>query len=827
MAKKRKSEAGEKPRARVGTSRGDDGATPSVPTWLPVALFAGLTLVLFRGFVFSDQMLVGNDTLGLGYVARAFYADVLKNLGTFPRWAPDILGGTPFLEALSGGDSFYPPSLILLLITETYRALGWKLVLHVLAAGCFMFGWVRTLGASRAAALLAGTAYLVAPFLVSLVHPGHDGKIFVTALAPLLFMAVERFFARGKLAAWAGIGLVVALVLLTTHFQMAYFLFGAVGMYAIFRSVQLALGGGGDGTTAGGPRRGLTRFGAFLAASVVGLGAAGVQFLPAADYITQYSRRIQTTREAAGETGRAWSSSWSLHPEEAMSQLIPEFAGTAAGGSAWTTGTEWGRNFFKDNHEYIGLVVLLLAAVSFLGAARPGVRWFFTGLGGVAFLFALGAHTPVWGLFYALVPGIRLFRAPSQVIFLFGFAAITLAALGMDHLLRAVRENDDAAWRNIERVLWSGAGLTVLLALLASSGTLTSIWTSVVYPEAAGDPRLQTLVPYIARGAGIAAVLALAMSGLVWAVRRAYLPAAALVAGLVALAAIDGIRVDGSFVQVMDFDRWATPDENIEAIQRLEQGSDEPFRLLSLARAGQDVSPAMHGIELAAGHHPNDLSRYRELIGMVGSGLPENLLDGDIRRLLNVRYILWPDIEFGSPQGGQIVSQTRLADGRDYQTVIAEPGLPRARLLADVVVRSDAEAVTYMLSDAFDPEAEVVLPEPPPAPLAGGPVSGSVRWEERTPNGLRLSVVSDRDALLVVADNWFPAWRATVDGTAAPVLRAYHTLRAVPVPSGEHVVEMSYHSQVVARSLWVSVVSLVVLFAAAGLGWVRTRRKTP
>jgi hypothetical protein len=826
MAKKTSGGEGRKPEVKARRSGSGGAAGPSVPAWLPSALFLALTLVLFRRFVFSDQMLVGNDTLGLGYVARSFYADVLKNLGSFPRWAPGILGGTPFLEALSGGDSLYPPSLALLLLTETYRALGWKLVIHVLAAGLFMFGWIRALGASRAAALLGGTAYLVAPFLVSLVHPGHDGKIFVTALAPLLFLVVERFFARGRLTAWAGIGAVVTLVLLTTHFQMAYFLFGSVGLYAIFRAVQLVRSPG-EGGAGGAPAKGLSRFGAFLAAALLGAGAAGVQFFPAVDYVTEYSRRIQTTREAAGESGRAWSSSWSLHPEEAMGQLIPEFAGNDAGGSAWSARTYWGRNATRDNHPYAGLVVLLLAAVSFVGAARKGVRWFLAGLGAGALLFALGAHTPVWGLFYTLVPGIRLFRAPDQVMFLFGFATITLAALGLDRLLRAAREDDRAAWRNIQRVLWSGTGLMVVLALMASSGTLTSVWTSVIYPEAAGNPRLEALTPYLTRGAGIAALLALATSGLVWAVRRAYLSPTALMSGLVTLVAVDGLRVDASFVQVMDFESWAAPDANIQAIRRLEEGRDEPFRLLSLSRAGQDVTPAMHGIELAAGHHPNDLSRYRELIGMVGSGLPQNLLDVDIRRLLNVRYILWPDVEVGSPQGGQIVSRTQLADGRAYQTVLAEPGLARARLVADAVVKSDAEAVPYMLSDAFDPEAEVVLSEPPPSGLDGGPVSGSVRWVERTPNRLRLEVTSDRNALLVVADNWFPAWRATVDGEEAPVLRAYHSLRAVPVPAGEHAVEMVYRSEVVTRSLWVSVLSLLVLLGTGALGWARGRRRAP
>ncbi|HSG49881.1 MAG TPA: YfhO family protein, partial [Longimicrobiales bacterium] len=105
------------------------------------------------------------------------------------------------------------------------------------------------------------------------------------------------------------------------------------------------------------------------------------------------------------------------------------------------------------------------------------------------------------------------------------------------------------------------------------------------------------------------------------------------------------------------------------------------------------------------------------------------------------------------------------------------------------------------------------------------PVAGSVRWEERSPNVLRLSVTSDRPALLVVADNWFPAWRATVDGADAPVLRAYHTLRAVPVPAGSHTVEMRYHSALLVRSMWVSILALGCLVALGVLGTLAERRR--
>jgi uncharacterized membrane protein YfhO len=90
---------------------------------------------------------------------------------------------------------------------------------------------------------------------------------------------------------------------------------------------------------------------------------------------------------------------------------------------------------------------------------------------------------------------------------------------------------------------------------------------------------------------------------------------------------------------------------------------------------------------------------------------------------------------------------------------------------------------------------------------------------------MTLAVESDAPSLLVVADNWFPAWRASVDGDEVEVLRAYHTLRAVPVPAGSSRVEMWYHSDTVSRSLLLSVIVLLALVAAGGFGLWQERRE--
>ncbi|MCK5651789.1 MAG: hypothetical protein KAJ42_10445, partial [Gemmatimonadetes bacterium] len=161
------------------------------------------------------------------------------------------------------------------------------------------------------------------------------------------------------------------------------------------------------------------------------------------------------------------------------------------------------------------------------------------------------------------------------------------------------------------------------------------------------------------------------------------------------------------------------------------------------------------------------------------------------------------------------VSQTVFADGSPYISVYELPDLPRARLVADAVVMGEEETVEYILSGQLDIQSAVVLTEEPPVALEGGPVDGGVVWLVREPNRLSLHVDSDRPALLVLAENWFPAWKATVNGVEAPVLRANHTLRAIPVPEGESEVALTYSSGTLRFGLLVSLLSLLILGTGA------------
>lgn len=800
---------------REGGAKAPGAPAEGLPRWLPAAAYALVTIILFREFIVSDGMLFGSDTLSLGYVARAFYAEAVRQLQVFPRWNPFILGGTPFIESTIGGDTFYPTTL-LAFVMDLHRALGWKLVLHVFLAGLFAYGWIRALGLSRLTAFVCGLAYLLAPYMVTLVYPGHDGKLLVTALAPLLFWVAERSLQRRGWFSFALVGLVVTLVLLTPHYQAAYFLFGAVGAYYIFRVVELWRAEGG--------RRAAGKFAAFLLAAVLGATAASIQVIPPLWYVANYSRRTATTTAAEAERRIEYASSWSLHPEEVAALVVPEFVGANVGASGWTRSTYWGRNPFKLNHEYAGLLVLLLAPVGFLGRRRRGLLWFFTGLGAVALLYALGRHTPVWRILYEVVPGLHLFRAPSMTAFVFGLSALTLAAFGLEGLLAAGREagREEGQGRPVTRYLWGATAALAALAVLASAGVLTSLWTATLYAGIGAEQAaaLERAQPFITRGFWVATGLAALMAGVWEALRRGWFGARTAIGAISLLVAGDLLRVDAPFIQVVDPQAYFSPDE---AVRYLVERSRElpPFRVLSMEQGAQDVLPALFGLELAAGHHPNDLARYRELIGMVGSGLPNHLLNSErIRAVANVRYLLVP-----ATLASRIAGLPEVARGARYAAFELPYFLPRAHLVAEAVVLPDSEAVAFMMSDAFEPALQAVLAEPPPIPLTGGPVQGAVRWTRRGPNRMGLEVETDRAALLVLAENWFPAWHARVDGEPAPVLRANHTFRAVPVPAGSHSVELFYRSGLLRGSLIASAAGLVVLLGSGAISWYRGRRE--
>ena len=800
-------------RAKPGAGRTAAGRQPperELAAWAPPVVYAAVTVLLFPEFFFGDALLFGTDTYHLSYFAREYYTESVRSLGSFPLWQPLLFGGLPFLDGMHG-DIFYPPSLALFFLDA--RAMwGWKIVLHVVAAGLFAYLWLRGLGLRRASAFFGGLVFMMGADLVSLVYPGGDGKLFVSALAPLTFWLTDRAVRNGRIADYAALALGLATVIFTSHMQLAYFTVWGVSLYFLFRVWQ-AWRTERDGIQAA------RSVGLFAGAGIMAVAAAAIQFLPPLEYLREWSHRAGRTIAAEAGSGYEFSTTYSLHPEEVASLVVPEFVGDDIARLTRTERTYWGRNPFKINHEYAGFVPLLLIPLLLI-RRRSTETYFFLALAALALLYAVGATTPLFRLFY-LIPGVALFRAPSLIIFLYGLSIATLGAFGFERLHRWVTGSEDER-RAARRTLWIAAAVFGVLALLASAGIVTTLWQAIFEVQAARLAPLQANLPNIQRGFWITFLLAAGAAGATDLVSRGLFGVRMLLIAVAVLAALDLYRVDRWFVRGSVLQQRASDpvlfeaDESIAWLQA-RQAEGEVFRAWDIGAYGSSNALAVHGITQLTGHHGNEIGRYRELVGGDSAG---NVPLSELRLLdiLNVRYIVSPQRLEGLPY------EEVYAGSRSF--IYRNPSaLPRAFLVGATEVVPDGQAVERMLGPGFEARSVALLPEPLPSgvTIEADPV-GVVEWLNRADASAGLRVVTDRPALLVISENYYPAWTVEVDGEDAALLRANYAFRAVPIAAGEHTVRFEYSTAGLGLPASVSAVSLLVLLALVLVPWLRRAR---
>lgn len=91
---------------------------------------------------------------------------------------------------------------------------------------------------------------------------------------------------------------------------------------------------------------------------------------------------------------------------------------------------------------------------------------------------------------------------------------------------------------------------------------------------------------------------------------------------------------------------------------------------------------------------------------------------------------------------------------------------------------------------------------------------------EETPTRIRLEVERLQTGYLVVAQTYFPGWKARLDGVETPIVRANYAFSAVQIPPGRFEVELSYEPGSLRIGLWIGAASL----AAGALAWAVSRR---
>lgn len=184
--------------------------------------------------------------------------------------------------------------------------------------------------------------------------------------------------------------------------------------------------------------------------------------------------------------------------------------------------------------------------------------------------------------------------------------------------------------------------------------------------------------------------------------------------------------------------------------------------------------------------------------------------------LFAVRYLVVPrDARAGRAGLPAELSRVYHEDVDIYENAAA---MPRAWVVPRLVrAPTDAAAITAAILDpAFDPRV-VALGDADRAFAAPGAPPGTAQITVDEPHRVTVAVDGEAAGMLVLADSWYSAWEATVDGEPAPIARVNGCLRGVVVPAGPHVVDFTY-----SMAAFKLGVALAVCGALAGVGaWRR------
>ena len=92
---------------------------------------------------------------------------------------------------------------------------------------------------------------------------------------------------------------------------------------------------------------------------------------------------------------------------------------------------------------------------------------------------------------------------------------------------------------------------------------------------------------------------------------------------------------------------------------------------------------------------------------------------------------------------------------------------------------------------------------------------GRVQVLKTAESYLLLSVEAKRDCLLLVTENYFPGWRAQLNGQPVRIYPTDLTFRGVFVPAGASQVEMIYRPWAFRIGLWISLCTVLGAVAVA------------
>ncbi len=496
----------------------------------------------------------------------------------------------------------------------------------------------------------------------------------------------------------------------------------------------------------------------------------------------------------------------------------------------------WGDQPFTSGPVYVGAFVLFLAVLA-LFVVRTPLKWALLGAT-ILSLFLGWGHNFMWfsDLFIDYFPMYNKFRTVSSILVIAEFTIPTLAILALVEFVQRPRDIIQRERLALGIALATTLGVAFLFALVPGLFfDFMSDQETEMFRQYLADPRAVQVIAalkdvrsgIVSADAWRSVAVIIVSLGLCYAYAKELLSRRLVLGLLTAVTLLDLWMVDKrylndeKFIDLAAIQAQATPVSEVDL--RIKEDKDLHYRVLNLSVSPFNDATTSYSHRSIGGYHAAKLSRYQDVIEHQISQQNQQVLD-----MLDMRYIITRDPH------GQLMSQRN--DGAmgaawfvDLDKVVAVStaqeemdALKQLNLRKQAVVNKDQNisgatgqpmppVPTDSVSIEYQPEQSI----------------GSVRLTEYTPNRAKYEVQTDREALLVFSEVYYPhGWHLLADGKPIELKRANYLLRAAVIPAGTHQLEMYFDPQSVHTTELISYIAqALLLLGLACLSYTYIRKK--
>lgn len=767
------------------------------------------------------------------YVTRDYFVVSAYRDGEMPLWNPYTMTGHPIYA--DGVTRTLSPFLLFYKFFDVPLGYSLARITELILAAIFMYIFLVAIGVSAGGALMGTLVFeLSAHSMLHLTGLGWWGGLM---WLPLIMLFVDRALKRRSYTQATIAGVLLAAQFFCGYMPNQIYYVGAVVLYYLFfafvrkRILQ--------------ERNEIARDLAMMAVTLaVGLALAATQWVPMLELLRHSNRKI-----VGAELGYIY-----LPPWYGLTLVFPNLFGAAYDTRALTLFTALGVS--HDHILYIGIAALLpLAFILYhlyvtrgegkiendsqgvLALSRRRVI-FFALLAAISLVVMMAA--PLYVPVTRFIPVLQVIRVAVRAGVLFIFAVAVLVAIGTDSLKKA---SDDALFRFAlfaRKSLFVALGFVVAAVIasylmkLGGFAVQTSDRGRLAFIRKSAAVLASQFTPPDA-GIIIPLVLLSVVVTLLWLLSKESLSRKAFFASLVALLIVDLFWASGQFNHSFERSRVYPATQITDTLRRLPPGrvlvvpSDLETNRRASSQADKIIAPPNtllpYQISTVTGKNQQFPKWYREYAALIEPqpNLSHVVFDQTHSRffdILNVRYVVTHAT--APPLAGYDLIAT--AEGLSiYENKNA---LPRAFFASRVIeTGSHEEALETLRNPTFSSldvvvvekvitrAPEVIVTSRPPQT---SPPQATIIEDRR--NRVVIETQNEDSGMLVLSDNYYPGWSASVDGTPAEIFRANCTMRAISVPAGRHMISFVFMPVTFKASVYLSLATA----ALVALGLIMT-----